>query len=100
MIQISEVHIHFIKPADGLIGFASLVINGAIFMGSIGVHQKLDGKGYRITYPNKKASSEDRPVFHPINVASGQAIEQAIISKLKDVMSKPYVRHHRIDFGR
>lgn len=36
---ISEVNIILIKPKDGLIGFASLVINDALYLGSIGIHQ-------------------------------------------------------------
>ena len=92
-MKISEVNIQFIKPSDGLIGFASLVIDDAIFIGSIGIHQKLDGTGYRLTYPNKKSTTNQRPIFHPINREVGAAIESAIFVKLKKVMSKIYDRH-------
>lgn len=92
-MKITEVNIQFIKPANGLIGFASLVIDDALFIGSIGIHEKLDGSGYRLTYPTKKSSLNQRPLFHPINREFGAAIESAIFEKLKNVMSKIYDRH-------
>lgn len=51
---VSEVNIQLIKPCDGLVGFASVVLDGQIYLSSIGIHQRLDGTGYRITYPTKK----------------------------------------------
>ena len=48
-ITISEVNISLIKPQNGLIGFASLILEGNFYIGSIGVHQRLDGSGYRLT---------------------------------------------------
>lgn len=96
-MKISEVNIQFIKPVDGLIGFASLVIDGAFYLGSIGIHQRLDGTGYRLTYPTKKSTLNSRPIFHPINREISQAIEQAIFIKLKNVMSKAYDRHDCAD---
>ncbi|MBI2342901.1 MAG: hypothetical protein HYV02_00975 [Deltaproteobacteria bacterium] len=62
-MKISEVNIQFIKPADGLIGFSSGVIDDAFYLGSIGVHQRLDGTGYRPTYPTKKSPLNNRPIF-------------------------------------
>lgn len=81
---VTEVQIDFIKPKDGLIAFASLVINGDVYLSSIGIHKKLDGSGYRLTYPSKGTHS----VFYPINRMAGQAMEEAIFKKLKEVMKK------------
>ena len=52
-MKITEVQIDFIKPKDGLIAFASLVLNGDIYLSSIGVHKKVDGTDFRLTYPSK-----------------------------------------------
>ena len=38
---VTEVQIDFIKPKDGLIAFASLVINGDVYLSSIGIHKSL-----------------------------------------------------------
>jgi stage V sporulation protein G len=89
---ITEVQIEFIKPHNGLIGFASLVLDGNIYLSSIAIHKKLTSTGYRITYPNKGNFT----IFHPINIQASKQIEQAIFAKLKNVMSK--VNHDKETF--
>ena len=86
-MHVSEVKISLIKPQGGLIGFASLVVNGDIFLTGIGIHRKLDGTGYRLTYPERKAGQHSFQVFHPINQASGRAIENAIFMATKNVLN-------------
>ncbi|HBC0467222.1 TPA: septation protein SpoVG family protein [Legionella pneumophila subsp. fraseri] len=83
-MKISEVHIEFIKPRDGLIGFASFVIEDSIYISSIAIHKKLNGDGYRLTYPSKGNFT----ICHPINKKASQEIEAAIFSQLKNVMNK------------
>jgi stage V sporulation protein G len=50
---VSEVNIEIVKPNNGLIGFASVVINDSIYLGSIAVYKKLNTQGCRILYPKK-----------------------------------------------
>ncbi len=85
-MKISEVQINLIKPKDGLIGFAALVINKDFYLSGIGIHRKLTGDGYRLTYPTRKSGSRDFEIFHPINRSAGQQIEAAIFSRLNDVL--------------
>jgi DNA-binding cell septation regulator SpoVG len=87
-MKIDEVNTILIKPRNGLIGFASLVINDALYLGSIGIHQRLNGNGYRLTYPTKKTGENNMDIFHPINREAGKAIETAIFNKLIDVMKR------------
>lgn len=87
-MKVSEVNIILIKPRNGLIGFASLVINDALYLGSIGIHQKLNGNGFRLTYPMKKTGANNMDIFHPINREAGKAIEAAIFKQLNDVMNR------------
>lgn len=89
-IQISEVKIEFINPCEGIVAFASVVINDAICLSSIAIHKKLNAKGYRLTYPSKGKFS----IFYPINKETGSAIEQAILNKLNEVMSKVVYENH------
>lgn len=90
MIKITEVQIEFIKPSNGMIGFASVVVENSVYLSSIAIHKKLNAEGYRITYPSKGQFK----IFHPINQATSQAIEEVIFKKLNDVMikSKGYVQ--------
>lgn len=82
MSKISEVQIKIIKPTDGLIGFASLLLNGEMYLSSIGIYTKLYGTGYRITFPTKKVGETDLHIFHPTTRQLQEEIEQAIKEKL------------------
>lgn len=94
---INEVQIQPIKPNNGLIAFASVVIDDNLYLGSIGVHTKLNGSGYRLTYPTKPLGSQRQNVYHPINRMTAEAIEVAVISRLKEVLSKQNDRHNGTD---
>ncbi len=85
-MQISEVQISIVKPNNGLIAFASIVIDGSIYLSSIAIHQKLNGSSYRLTYPTKKMGNQNIGLFYPISKNSTRIIEEAIFKKLKDVM--------------
>ena len=90
MSKVTEVQIKVIKPKDGLLGFASLVLDESLYLTSIGIFSKLDGSGYRITYPTKKVGNLDLHIFHPITKELGQDIEQAIIAKAKEIFEAEY----------
>jgi stage V sporulation protein G len=98
-MHVTEVDIAFVKPNDGLVAFASVVLDDQIFLSGIAIHQKLVGSGYRLTYPTRKVRDAQFSLFHPIRKPIGQAIEQAIFKKLKDVMSKCDAGHDRFDAG-
>jgi stage V sporulation protein G len=87
-MEITEVQISLIKPREGLVAFASVVISNAIYLGSIGIHKKFDGSGYRLTYPTRANSAHKSNIYHPINSVTSKAIEDAILSKFKDVIRK------------
>lgn len=83
-MKITEVEIVFVKPQNGLIAFASLVLDSNIYLSNIAIHKKLNADGYRLTYPSKGSFT----VFHPINKTASSELELAIIAKLKNVMNK------------
>ena len=98
-MTISEVNITPVKPIDGLVAFASCVIDGQIYVGSIGVHKLLDGSGYRITYPTKKIGSRQLNFFHPVTKETGRLIEQAIVAKCVELFERSdeqYDRHNKV----
>lgn len=99
MPQISEIQISFIKPQNGLIGFASFVLNNSLYLSGVGIHKKLTGEGYRLTYPTRKVGQQQNNIFNPINRTLGKEIEQAILAKLNDVMEKCNDRYRGIDDG-
>ncbi len=95
--KITEIQILPIKPRDGLVAFASLVINESLCLTSIGIHQKLDGTGYRLTYPTKLVGARNMNLYHPITKDLSKVIEEAIFNKLKEVMNKPNDRYSRFN---
>ena len=98
-MHVTEVDIAFVKPKDGLVAFASVVLDDQIFLSGIAIHKKLIGSGYRVTYPTRKVGDAQFSLFHPIRRPIGHAIEQAIFERLKDVMSRHDAGHDRLDVG-
>ncbi len=87
-MKITEIQILPIKVNNGLVAFASCVLDGNIYLGSIGVHKRLDGSGFRLTYPTKKVADKDFHIFHPINKQASKEIEEAIILKAEEIMGE------------
>jgi stage V sporulation protein G len=96
-MQVTEVDIAFVRPKDGLIAFASVVLDNQIYLSGIAIHQKLVGTGFRLTYPTRKVGDTQFDLFHPIRRPIGLAIERAIVEKVKDVLSKRDAGHDRAD---
>ena len=94
---IAEIQIVPVKPHNGLVAFASFVLDNNLYLGSIGVITRPEG-GYRLVYPTKKLGMRNINIFHPINKEFAQSIEKEVISKFEDVM-KNYGRHDEIDAG-
>jgi stage V sporulation protein G len=98
-MHVTEVDITFVKPKDGLVAFASVVLDDQIFLSGIAIHQKLVGSGYRLTYPTRKLGETQFSIFHPIRKPIGLAIERAIFDKLKNVVRNHDAGHDRINAG-
>lgn len=86
-MDVSEVNITPVKMSGSLVAFASCVLNGSFYLGSIGLHSLLDGTGYRIVYPTKKVGNRQMHVYHPITKEAGQFIEKAIVEKMNELFS-------------
>lgn len=95
-MKVSEVNIAPIKPSNGLVAFASVVLDDSLYLGSIGVHSRLDGS-FRITYPTKKLGNKELNLYHPINRDVGNLIEQAVVSKCQQLFKgrDDNDRHHK-----
>jgi len=85
-MHISEVQIVPVKPSNGLIAFASCVIDNAIYLGSIAIFVSLNGS-YRLVFPTKLIGDHHINYHHPINSKTHQKLEQAILSKARSIFS-------------
>lgn len=92
--KITEVQIIPIKPVNGLVGFASFVIDGTLYLGSVGIITRPAG-GYRLVYPTKKLGSQEINIFYPINSDFGKEVENLISQKFDEVMKND--RHSGFD---
>lgn len=84
-MSISEIQIIPIKPQEGLVAFVSFVLDGNLYLGSIGILTRPEG-GYRLVYPTKKVGIRNINIFHPINREFAKFIEKEVIGKFEDVM--------------
>jgi len=87
-MKITEIQIIPIKPREGLVAFASIVVENSFYLGSLGVYTRIDGSGYRITYPTKKIGNKNINIYHPINRETSKAIEEAIISEAEKILTQ------------
>ncbi|TAK92931.1 hypothetical protein EPO05_07395 [Patescibacteria group bacterium] len=85
---VSEVTIIPIRATNGLVAFASCVIDNKLHLGGIGIYTKLEGEGYRLTYPNKKVGKNAIKLAYPINKEVGEAILNAISSEYEKLLTK------------
>lgn len=93
---ISEIQIAPVKPQNGLVAFASLVLDESLYLGSIGILTRPQG-GYRLVYPNKKLGFRDIDLYHPINKAFAGKIEAAVVAKYEEVMNQSNDRHDSLN---
>ncbi|MCM1324952.1 MAG: SpoVG family protein [Acetobacter sp.] len=86
-MQVTEVNVVPVRPKDGLVAFASCVIDNSLYLGSIGVHTRPSG-GYRLVFPTRTVGNTRLSVFNPINKDAGIAIDAAIMKKCDEIFGK------------
>lgn len=83
-IEISEINIVPVKPKDGLVGFASFVVDGNFYVGNVAIFSRLDGEGMRLVYPRKGSID----CFHPIKKEVGAFIEEKVTEKFNNLLKR------------
>ena len=83
--RLSEIQIIPIKPQNGLVAFASFVLDGSLYLGSIGIMTRPNG-GYRLVYPTKKIADRNLNIFYPISREFALAVEQEVVRQFEDVL--------------
>jgi DNA-binding cell septation regulator SpoVG len=82
--DISEIRIRLLDlEKDGLIGFASCVLNGSYFLNNIAIRRGQDSRLF-LSYPAGR-SNHDVQHFHwnPISKRASEALEAAILGRLR-----------------
>ncbi|MDD5546408.1 MAG: septation protein SpoVG family protein [Candidatus Omnitrophica bacterium] len=101
LISISEIQIIPVKPNNGLIAFASCVVNNQFYIGNIAIYTSLSSQaGYRLVYPTKVLpNGKALSCIYPINKIVGSAVQEAIINKYEDLMKKVVGKNEAINAG-
>lgn len=87
-LAVTEVEIVPVKPHDGLVAFASCLVNGQLYLGNIGVHTRPDGSGYRLVFPVKVLPNGKRiQCVHPVTREAGELLLEAISSRFEELVA-------------
>ena len=83
-LKVSEVKIRLVDQSeDGLIGWASCVVNGSLFLNNIAIRKSREGKVI-LTFPAMRSKGDSKYFFfNPISHEAARVLEEAIIDKLK-----------------
>ncbi|MCL6505911.1 MAG: SpoVG family protein [Bryobacteraceae bacterium] len=83
-VDVSEVKIRLVDEGnDGLVGWASCVVNGALYLNNIAIRRDRNG-AFVLTYPCKRSRSDQKYFyFNPITREAKRVIDEAILGKLK-----------------
>lgn len=94
-MTINNIQIVPVLPKNGIVAFASLLLDDALYVSSIAIATRPNG-GFRLVYPTKKTPSKDIGIFYPVNRSLGQQIEKDVITQFQKVI-KFDDRYHRAD---
>lgn len=82
-MKITRITIKRVVPKDGLIGFVSLVIDDALYLGNIAIFGRLNKDNeYRLVFPEKTIGENKIKLFYPVNSELYFEMEQAIMNEL------------------
>ncbi len=89
-LEISEIQVIPVKPKEGLVAFASCIVNKSLYIGNIAIYTSPSTQeGFRLVYPVKiLPNGKEIHCVHPINKEAGEVILKEIIKKFREVISK------------
>ena len=81
-LEISEIEIVPVKPKNGLLAFASFVLNREFYVGNVAIFSRPDGQDYRLVYPTKVLpNGKSIACFHPITRQAGDWVKANVIAE-------------------
>lgn len=84
-LKVSEVKIRLVgeDSSGGLLGWASCVVNGALYLNNIAIRRGSDGR-LVLHYPIKRSRSDKKYFFfNPITHEARRVLDDAILGKLE-----------------
>lgn len=94
-IKLSQVEIIPVRPQKGLVAFCSFVINDAFCVNGVGIRARMDGSGYRLTYPLRiLPNGKEIGLFCPANREVTEVIESQVIKAFLELQAKAVAMRH------
>jgi DNA-binding cell septation regulator SpoVG len=89
-IKIRDIQIVPIHPQNGLVAFASAVINDQLYIGNIAIYTSPSSpQGFRLVYPSRNLKSGTKiKIVYPINKESGFLIQETIVKEYQKLIEK------------
>jgi len=82
-MEISKIKIRKVPSTNGLIGFASMVVDGWLILNNIAVFSRLNQEDKcRLVFPEKKLKVNTIRLFHPLTSEAYFVLEQAVEGEL------------------
>lgn len=91
-MEISSIKIKQVTPSNGLIGFASLIIDGWLYLGNISIFTRPDREGIRLVFPGKKLKNGSViNIFYPLKSEHYFELEQAVLKECSFLLENPNI---------
>ncbi len=88
-LEIAEIQIVPVRAQDGLVAFASCVINDQFYIGNIGIHSAFTANEFRLVYPTRTfLNNKSVSCVHPINKETGEVMQKVICTAFKELWTK------------
>lgn len=87
-MKINEIEFVPVRFRNGHLGFVSFVLDDIIYVGSVGVYSRPDGRGIRLVYPQISNMGVKYPTVYPTRRDFGSEIEDAIYSEIVKLLPK------------
>lgn len=87
-LVVSEIELTPVKFKNGLVAFASCVINNQFYLGSLAIYSSPSSpNGFRLVYPSRTLSNgKQLSILHPITKEAGLAIQKQIVERYIKLM--------------
>ncbi|MFC1799455.1 septation protein SpoVG family protein [Candidatus Eisenbacteria bacterium] len=90
--QLSEIQITPIKPRNGLLAFASFILEESYYVADVAIHSRLGEDGFRLVYPMKILHNGAKVnTFHPIRKEVAQEIERQVSRAYERLIEKAQI---------
>lgn len=85
---ISEIQLQPIRSKDGLVAFASCVVNNQFYIGSIAIYTSPSSPdGFRLVYASRLLSNGTKlPIVYPVNQKTGFTVQKVIVEEYLKLM--------------